>query len=269
MPANDSDRVETQFEAVVLAGERPGERGLGRDFGVAASVLVPLAGRASIARVIDAIRASYWVEGGVLCGPDRVVVDGSAILRELLAAGDFRWMRPDTGPSASAVAALAQVNRPTIVTTGDHPLLTAETLDEFCRLACASPYDAVVGLVPYELVRSACPESRRTVLKFADGGYCGCNLFAILTPEGCCAPRFWQGVEADRKRPWRMAHRLGGRTLLRYLARRLSLDEALQALSERAGCRIGCVLLGDYAAAIDVDSVADWRLAQQLLERRP
>ncbi len=266
MRTNNSGRVSAQFEAVVLAGERAGESGLGREFGVAAGALVPLAGRASIARVVDAVRASYWVEGGILCGPDRTVVDGSDILRQLLEAGDFRWMQPDTGPAASAVAALAQLNRPTLVTTGDHPLLSAETLDEFCRRACASPYDAVVGLVPFELVRKAYPESHRTVFKFSDDGYCGCNLFAILTPEGRCAPGFWQQVEADRKRPWRIARRLGRRVLLRYLARRLSLDEALQVLSERAGCRIGYVLLGDCTAAIDVDSVADWHLAQHLLE---
>ena len=105
MRTNNSGRVRAQFEAVVLAGERAGESGLGREFGVAAGALVPLAGRASIAWVVDAVRASYWVEGGILCGPDRTVVDGSDILRQLLEAGDFRWMQPDTGPAASAVTA--------------------------------------------------------------------------------------------------------------------------------------------------------------------
>ncbi len=268
MQANHSDNAGVRFEAVILAGERPGEQGLGREFDVAASVLVPVAGRACIARVVDTVRASDWVESGMLCGPDRSVVDGSEVLLQLLADGDFRWMQPGTGPAASAVAALKQVKQPSLLTTGDHPLLSPETLNEFCRQAQASDYDAVVGLVPYELVRSAYPQSQRTVLCLADGDYCGCNLFAILTPEGYRAPQFWRQMEAERKRPWRIARRLGVWMLLRYLTRRLSLKEILGTLSVKAGCRIGHVLVEDSTAAIDVDSLADWRLAQQVLENR-
>lgn len=263
-----SDKAGAPFEAVILAGERPGQEGLGEKFGVAARALVPLEGRASVVRVVDAVRASRWVEGGVLCGPERRIVDASPIIRKLLARGDFRWLPPDVGPVASALAALPHVNRPTLVTTADHPLLRPETLDEFCRLAYGSPYDAIVGLVPYDLVQGTYPESRRTVFRFSDGGYCGCNLFGVLTAEGSRALEFWRHLEADRKKPWRIARRLGTRVLLRYIARRLSLDDALQVLSERAGCRIGHVLLGDSTAAMDVDSLADWKRARQVLERR-
>ena len=80
---------------------------------------------------------------------------------------------------------------------------------------------------------------------------------------------FWSGVEAERKRPWRIARRLGPGVLLRYLLGRLPVDAAFEALSERAGCRVGWVALPSPRAAVDVDTAADWRLANRLLREDP
>ena len=122
--------------------------------------------------------------------------------------------------------------------------------------------------MPYKLVQAAWPESKRTVLKFSDGGYCGSNLFAVLNPEGCKALAFWRQAEADRKHPWRIARRFGFIALLRYLFRRLTLEDALRSLSTTAGCRIGYVELNFARAAVDVDSVEDQRLAERILSSR-
>ena len=105
----------------------------------------------------------------------------------------------------------------------------------------------------------------RTTLKFADGGYCGANLFAILSPPGSEALTFWRQVENDCKRPWRIARRLGISALLRYLFRRSTLEEALTLLSEKAGCRVRHVILDNPRAAVDVDTVADQQLAEKIL----
>lgn len=254
------------FRAIVLAGERPGGSPLGRALSVPASVLVPVGGRASVVRVVDALRACHWVDGGILCGPERSVVDNCEVLERLLSTGDFRWLAPQPGPAASALAALAELDRPVLLTTGDHALLSASILDEFCSQAVEDTHDLVVGLVPYFRVRRAFPESRRTVLRFADGTFCGSNLFAILSRRGERAPQFWRRLESDRKRPWKMARKLGWGTLFRYLAGRLTLDDAMAVLSERAQCAIGYILLDEARAAVDVDSVSDWRLANHILE---
>ena len=50
-----------------------------------------------------------------------------------------------------------------------------------------------------------------------------------------------------------------------YLLRRLSLEDALAGLSKAAGCRIGHVKVGFARAAVDVDSVADQKLAEKIL----
>ena len=262
--------MKTKFSAVVLAGERPGRSDFSRELGLAASVLVDVAGKSALARVIEALESSESVEAGVLCGPAENVFQENPEFQQILEGSSFRWMAPKMGPSASALAGIEQLNSfPTLLTAGDHALLTAGLVDDFCTRALDLDVDVVFGLAPYSIVRAAFPETKRTVLKFSDGQYCGTNLFAILRPEGKAGPAFWSRVEADRKRPWRMVRRMGlgvGLSmLLRYLLGRLTLDSVVDSLSRVMGCRVGCVLIDEPRVAVDVDSVADRDLAERVL----
>lgn len=255
-----------RFSAVVLAGERPGGSAFSRELGLAASVMVDVAGTSAVARVIDALETSEAVSGGVLCGPAEEIYRNTAEFGDLLEGSSFAWMAPASGPSASALAAIEQLDSfPTLLTAGDHALLTPELVDFFCYRACELDVDVAVGLVPFSIVKAAFPESKRTVLKLRKGAYCGSNLFAVLNRAGAAAPAFWQSLEADRKRPWRMAGRIGYGLLLRYLLRQVTLESGLKSLSRAMGCKVGYVLIDNPRAAVDVDSVADRDLAEKLL----
>lgn len=255
-----------KFSAVVLAGERPGGSAFSRELGLAASVLVDVAGTSAVARVIDALETSEAVSGGLLCGPAEEIYRNNAEFGDLLKESSFAWTAPASGPSASALAAIEQLDSfPTLLTAGDHALLTPELVDFFCYRALELDVDVAVGLVPYFIVKAAFPESKRTVLKLRNGAYCGSNLFAVLNPAGAAAPAFWQSLEADRKRPWRMAGRIGYGLLFRYLLRQVTLESGLKSLSRAMGCKVGYVLIDNPRAAVDVDSVADRDLAEKLL----
>jgi GTP:adenosylcobinamide-phosphate guanylyltransferase len=251
---------------VVLAGERPGGSAFSRELGLPASVLVDVAGKSALARVIDALEQSRSVAGGLLCGPAREIMSRHSQVREIINETSFEWLEPQAGPSASALSGIEALGAyPLLLTAGDHALLTARLVDEFCRRAGSADADLVFGLVPWDVVRAAYPESRRTVLRFSDGQYCGTNLFAILNRQGRAGPQFWRQVEADRKKPWRIARRLGVGLLLRHLLGRLSLQQALDALSSVMACRVAFVLMDEPRLAVDVDSVADRDLAEQIL----
>jgi len=259
-----------EFRSVLLAGERPGGSALSRAFKISASVMVPVAGKPSLERVMQAVKESQIADGGIICGPSADVVANSEELNKLLQGPDFEWLAPATGPAASALSALEKLNHfPALLTAGDHALLTGVIVDDFCNRVLSrtrqSSYDIVIGFVPYKLVQAAWPESKRTILKFSNGQFCGSNLFAILNPKGCNALSFWRQAEADRKQPWRIARYFGPITLLRYLFRRLTLEDTLQSLSNAAGCRIGFVEVNFARAAMDVDSVEDQKLAEEIL----
>lgn len=258
----------TTFQSIILAGERPGGSPISHAFNVAASVMVPVAGKPSLSRVMRAIEDSQRASSGIICGPSADIVAASKELQGVLQNPGFEWLAPSTGPAASALSALEKLNHfPALLTAGDHALLTGEIIDSFCTQALSSSpdFDLVIGFVPYELVKAKWPESKRTLLKFSNGKFCGSNLFAIMTPAGRKALDFWRQAEADRKHPWRIARRFGFMALLLYLLRRLSLEDALGGLSAAAGCRIGHVKVGFARAAVDVDSVEDQKLAEKIL----
>ena len=130
-----------------------------------------------------------------------------------------------------------------------------------------SGVDVTVGLAPHAVVLEGYPGIRKTVLRFSDGEFCGCNLFAFLTPEGRQIAAFWRKIEQQRKKPLRVIGMLGWWAVIRYRLGLLPLEEALAKLGKRLGLRIRAVVLPYANAAIDVDSIADLDLVQTTIDR--
>ena len=220
-------------------------------------------------RVLDALAASQHVGTCLLCGPPAAIVERAPLVQQRLAAPGIDWLAPQATPSTSALAALNSIPDETAVllTTADHALLTPAMVDHFCRDALASGCDVVAALAPHALVMTHYPGMRRTRTRFSDGAFCGCNLFAFLTPKSRAAAGFWRQVENERKRPLKMIGRLGWMVVLRYLLGLLSLQDALRLVSARMGLKVGAVILPFPEAAVDVDSVSDWHFAEAIAAR--
>jgi len=249
------------FTAVVLAGDRePGER-VAAAAGVAAKCLAPVGEQPMVLRVLRALAGTPEVDRRILVGPRAEARDSHAELKALVQTGAVDWAPPEDSPSASLLAALDRIpaGQPVLVTTADHALLSAPLLDGFCARARATPADAVAGIARQETVNAAFPTMERTALRFRDGAFCGCNLFALLTEPGRGVAGFWREMEAHRKRPWRLARVLGPGVLLRYLTGRLELANAVDRLAKRTGARLATVELEDPTAALDIDRPEHWR----------
>jgi len=157
---------------------------------------------------------------------------------------------------------------PVLVTTADHPLLTTAMVDDFCTQSLERNNDVTVGLAPYDIVKQAYPDMKKTVLRFRDGNYCGTNLFTFLTARGRHLADFWRRVESQRKNPLRIIRLLGWGAVIRYLLGLLTLDMALELVSRRLGLRIGAVILPYADAAVDIDSIDDYAIVQKKLAGR-
>ena len=260
-----------QFHALVLAGERPGGDAVAAAAGVTVKAFAPLAGREMVLRVLDALEQSGTVSHITLCGPRRDALPGCPELLDRIEGGMLTRVESAASPSLSAMSGLSTIphTAPVLLTTADHALLTPEMVRHFCDEALATKADAIAGLVDFRRVATAMPGTRRTVLRFRDAGYCGCNLYAFLSPAGREVVAFWRRGEENRKKPWRMvAGLLGPVTALSYAAGRLSLDDALDILSRRLEVVARAVVLPFPEAAVDVDTPADLELARRLLAQR-
>jgi len=258
------------FTALVLAGSRPGGDALARATGVSHKALAPLAGIAMLARVLTTLRRARTVERIAVCGIDREVLAAHTELRPCLDGGDLTLIASRATPSASVLSAMQQLqpSTPLLVVTADHPLLTPALIDDFCARSAESGADVTVGLVGADLVRRTFPTVRRTALPFRDGAYCGCNLYAFLTPAAQRAPAAWMQVERHRKQPWRMVGALGVGVTLRFLLRRLTVDDVVQLVSDRMGARVRPIFLSQPEAGFDVDTCAQLAAAEAFLRAR-
>jgi len=255
-------------DVLVLAGSRAAGDPVAAARGTSCKATAPVAGVPMVERVLATLRACPEVgDIAVALDADVPLAEEAPRLAGWLARGVVTRQDPGPGPSATVATAFAARpdGRPLLVATADHPLLTPPMIAAFLAGARISGADAVTAVAPTRLLEAAYPKARRTRLRFRDGGYSGCNLFALMTPRAAGALAFWQRLEAQRKRPWRMAAAIGLGTLTGYALGRLSLDGAVDRLGRRAGARLAAVRLNQAEAAKDVDSLDDLALVESIL----
>lgn len=80
---------------------------------------------------------------------------------------------------------------------------------------------------------------------------------------------FWEQVEADRKSVLRLAAHFGPMMMIKLLARRLTVVEALAAAGAKLGARAAPVILSDGRMGVDIDKPEDHALAERLLGAAP
>lgn len=248
------------FTAIVLAADRISEENeVARACKVPAKVLAQVGGVPMIFRVLAALEESTQVDSPVL-------VASPAVFEAVRGRFSVEWLPPEPSITESVQKAFAQIsqNAPVLVTSGDNALLRGEVVDAFIE-GIPKTADLAVGLVSYRAVKTRFPETRRTTLNLSDGPFCSCNLYAFLTPKGQEMVEFWRAVERDRKRPWKYVGHFDLKGLALYLMGRLSSEEARKRIQEKFGVDVAFIVLPYPEMAIDVDTVADLRLADQIL----
>jgi 2-phospho-L-lactate guanylyltransferase (CobY/MobA/RfbA family) len=168
--------------------------------------------------------------------------------------------------SILAVAGSDAAPWPVLVTTADHPLLSAAMVEAV--IAGTGDADVAVAMVEQAVVHGAYPDNRRTWLRFADGAWSGANLFALQGPRARAALASWAEVEQDRKKALRLIWHFGPVLALRALTRTIGLHKAIAAAGRRLGLTARLVALPQATAAIDVDKPADLALADRILRAR-
>ncbi|MGA0604753.1 nucleotidyltransferase family protein [Phenylobacterium sp. VNQ135] len=246
----------TAFSALILAGSREGGADPVADYaGVPHKALIQLEGRPLLARVAEALRAAGAARIGVSCNHPAVEALAYELGLEVLASA--------SGPSQSVLDGANALGFPLLVTTADHALLRPEWVTRFLADVPAGT-DVAAMVAPKTAVEAAAPTTKRTYLKLADGWWSGCNLFWLASERALGAVAFWRRLEAERKRPWKMAQILGLGMLLKYVAGMLSLSGAARRLGERAGVEARVVATPYGLAAVDVDKPADLDLVRAL-----
>jgi GTP:adenosylcobinamide-phosphate guanylyltransferase len=268
---DESYPAPTRFAALVLAADRTSKDPITRHTGAACKAFAPVDGVPMVIRVLDALAASDLISTIIVCGPPEALHAHCPELEQRIASGQVIWLPSLNSPSRSAESGLNHVpsDTPVLLTTADHALLTPRIVQNFLHSSMAAKGDAAVGAIRQQTIATAFPDSKRTVIRLRDGGFCGCNLFAFKNTQGRALVRFWRQVEDLRKHPWKIIKQvLGFRMVLSYLFGLLTLQQALEAISEKSGVKIQAIMLDDPRAGIDVDKIEDLALAEAILNRK-
>ncbi|HKT85002.1 MAG TPA: nucleotidyltransferase family protein [Novosphingobium sp.] len=250
-----------EVSGLILAGSRTGAPDPVADGeGVSHKALVQIAGKPMLAHVVAALRGAGIARVAVAANDPGVIAAAGALGCDIIAAA--------AGPSASVAAGFERLGAPMLVTTSDHALLRSEWVSQFLRNT-PEEADVAILLARRGAIEQAMPGSRRTYLSFADGQWSGCNLFLLASGRARAAIETWQMVEADRKRPWRIAARLGLGMLVNYAFGRLTLAAAIARLGRRVGIDARLVAASDGLAAVDVDNPSDLADARAIMAARP
>jgi GTP:adenosylcobinamide-phosphate guanylyltransferase len=252
-----------KYTAIVLAGSRPERDAFVESFGTDLKALIPVGGEPMVRRPVRALLESERINRMIVLSqaPERIA--------SALPADQRIAMRQSDATIASTMLALCldkSTQWPLLVTTADHALLDAATVDEFC--AAAEDADIAVGVVERDALLRRLPDARRTWLKFRGGAFTGANLFALNTPKSAAAIELWRSVEQDRKKGWRIVALLGPIVLIGAAVRLLTIDAVLARLGRRLGLKIKAVRLTNPIAGVDVDKAEDHALAETILEGR-
>ncbi len=250
------------LSVLILAGQREGVIDpLCAEAGVERKAVIPINGRPMLLYVLDALdaaketagtRAPYHISGFDAGYDSRLSQSPSA-----------------PGPADSAYNALAQgISFPCLLTTCDHPLLTADMVTEFAVKSKASGADFCVGLAKKSIIAPAYPDVKRTYLKFADEAVSGCNLFYIANENGLAAIEFWKHAQHLRKQPLALARSIGWGVLFSYITHRLTMDGAFTYVSKRLKIKAKNIFISSAEAAIDVDKPSDKILVERILKSK-
>ncbi len=258
-----SNTGNTEWHAVVLAAGRGPDDSMARAFSMSHKCMIEIAGETMLSRVVSTLDAHSSI------GSISVVTDEPAAAKSALGAKitDVELLRADATAAASAHAAATRAGfeRPVLITTADHVLLSAQILDHFLEATIRSDADLTAGLASAETILAAYPQAKRTFLRFGPDRVSGCNLFGLTTDRALAALEFWQRLEQDRKSPVKLVRAFGLVPLIRYLTGTLDLQSAFSLASGRLGLKAVPVLLPFANAAIDVDKPADKELVEQIL----
>ncbi len=251
------------WNAIVLAGSRPGADPFAQAHGTDLKALIPVGGVPMVARPVAALLAAPEI------GHVRVLAQLPDRIAFVLPDDPRLSVEPSGATIAATLEAIladAGTSYPLLVTTADHALLDPAMIADFC--AQAKGTDVAIGLVERKALMKRLPNTQRTWLSFRGGSYSGANLFAFGGPEAAQAVALWRSVEQDRKKGWRMIAALGPAVLLGAVFRLRTLDETLASVGRRLGLQIRKVELANPLAAVDVDKPADHELVTAILEGR-
>jgi GTP:adenosylcobinamide-phosphate guanylyltransferase len=236
--------------AVVLAGGR-NKPEMAAATGVEMRALIPIGGRPMLEHVLDALSAAESI--------GEITVVGAAP-----SSNGFRHIADRGGFVENIYSGLEQVHSDNaVISTSDIPFVTAESVDDFVRLARVEGADIIYPIVRVEDCYSRFPGVKRTAVRLNEGSYTGGNIMLVRRAFMEAQRERLARAYALRKSPLKLALMVGFGTTFKLalsIAMRkpmLSISELESAISRVVGGKARAVISRYPELATDIDRESD------------
>lgn len=249
------------FDVVVLAGTGKASE-LTRCQQVDNKAFIRIEGRPLLAFVLEALRAAPEVGRIAMVGPQ----EGLAYL-----TGEYEAIAvQETGSIPGNILAGYRALLPSkqfLLATADIPLLTAAAVSDFLESAKPYLYDFYYPIVTREDSERRFPGVVRTYARLREGAFTGGNIF-LLNPDKVevAMPRLHRFI-AWRKSPLRLAGILGPLFILKFLSKRLTIEEVERRLQDLFGLSGKAIISRYPEIGTDVDKPSDLELVRKALRQ--
>ncbi|MDQ3250611.1 MAG: NTP transferase domain-containing protein [Chloroflexota bacterium] len=246
--------MQERFDAVIVAGydrNRQVPDPLTAQSGKPHKVLIKIAGQPMIWHVVQALATSQTVSRIVIVGlgPEDGVDFGCPV-----------HYLPNQGTMLDNIvhgyAWLAQTqprDQYALLLTGDIPLLRGEMVDWFVRACHPLQKDVYWGIVEKQTMEATFPGSKRSYLRTIEGQFCSGDLFLGTIEAALGRQALIQTLIDNRKNIFQQLRLLGLPVLLKFLTRRLRLQDVANVVERALGLRGGPVVLPFAEVGMDVD----------------
>ncbi len=257
--------------SLILAASRKGaEDAVAKLQNKSHKCLVEVDGTVMLERVVNALRASDYVERIFVAIEDEQILREAPALNRMLDDGELHFVQSQDNLFTSVNAATEAIDAPypLLISTGDNALHTTEMIDYFCKSFLAADLDAGVAMTPAQTILDAYPDGKRAFHELKDGGWSSCNLYGLKTDKAIRAAKAFETGGQFGKQPSRLRKAFGLAFFAKYKLKLATLAGLGEHLSRRWNITLNPIVLPFADAPIDIDNVGDFHRTERILKAR-
>ncbi len=252
------------MQALLLAGAR-GSSPMVEELGLTNKSLIPIHGKPMIQYVLEELNYVKSIEKITVVGPPEelkkvktsvpfsIVPEKGEIMENML-EGFRSFSSSDAGP--------------TLILTSDIPLITRKSLEDFIERSLKLKADFCYPIIEKEVCETKYSGVVRTYVRLKEGSFTGGNIFLINSDVVEKTAKRAISFLALRKKPHRMALKLGIPFIVKFMLKKVTLKDAEKRASGIFGVK-GRAVISPYAEiGFDVDKISDLHIAEEYLNKR-
>jgi GTP:adenosylcobinamide-phosphate guanylyltransferase len=228
--------------------------------------LIDVAGKPMIQWILDALGNAKRVHNVIVIGLSPK--SGVTCKKPLHFVSNQGRMLANIVAGINKALEINKRNKYVLVVSSDIPAVKPNMVDWLVDTCMETKDDLYYGVCPRDVMEARFPDSKRTYTHLKDMDVCGADMNITHVRMATEHLDMWESLIGSRKSPLRQASMIGFGTLFALFTRRLTLEDAVQRVSERVGVK-GRAIVWPYAEpCMDVDKPVQLELLREDLERQ-